>query len=166
MASIDTRRPVFIDETVAKTNMARTFARAKKGRRAIDYATHGHWNTTTLVAGICRDAALAPMVLDGPMDATSFEAYIAQVRIPSLPRRAIVVMDNLSAHKSADVARLLDDAGAELWYLPAYSPDLNPIEPMWSKVKNHLRRVKARTQEDLYRAIAAALTTITAKDAP
>lgn len=145
--------------------MTRVFARARKGKRAVDYAPHGHWNTTTLLAGISIDAAIAPLVLDGPMDTLAFEAYIEQVLIPVISPGAIVIMDNLSAHKSATTARLLREAGAELWYLPPYSPDLNPIEHMWAKVKNSLRTAKARTQEELYDAIAAALSQVTSTDA-
>lgn len=144
--------------------MTRAFARARKGQRAIDYAPHGHWNTTTLVAAITLESALAPMVLDGPMDTLAFEAYVEQVLIPALPAHAIVVMDNLSPHKPSAIPRLLREAGAELWYLPPYSPDLNPIELMWAKVKSALRRAKARTQEELCGAIASALAQVTPRD--
>ncbi len=130
----------------------------------VDYAPCGHWNTTTLVAGLTWTKAVAPMVLDGPMDGRSFEAYVAQMLIPALPPDAIVVMDNLSAHKSPAIARLLHEAGAELWYLPPYSPDFNPIELMWSKVKTTLRRAKARSQKALWKAIAEALEEITPED--
>jgi transposase len=164
MKRVDLHRLVFLDETGAKTNMTRPFARARKGQRAIDYVPQGHWNTTTLVAAITLDSALAPMVLDGPMDTLAFEAYVEQVLIPALPARAIVVMDNLSPHKSATVGRLLRGAGAELWYLPPYSPELNPIELMWAKVKSALRRAKARTQEELCCAIASALSEVTPND--
>lgn len=152
---------MFLDETGAKTNMTRAFARSRKGERAVDYAPQGHWNTTTLVAGITARAPIAPMVLDGPMDSLAFAAYIEHVLAPELPPDSIVVMDNLSAHKSPVIAQLIRDAGGELWYLPPYSPDFNPIEHMWSKVKNHLRGAKARTEEDLYRAIATGLSSIT-----
>jgi transposase len=144
--------------------MTRLFARARKGERAIDYAPHGHWATTTLVAAITWESAIAPMVLDGPMDAVAFQAYIEQVLAPALPRGSIVVMDNLSAHKSTAIAGMLRGAGAELRYLPPYSPDFNPIEPMWSKVKGSLRSAKARTQEELHEAIATALLAITPDD--
>jgi transposase len=144
--------------------MIRLYGRAQKGERVLDYAPHGHWNTTTLVAAITWKSAIAPMVLDGPMDSASFEAYVAQVLIPELPADAIVVMDNLSAHKSKTVQQLFDDAGIELHYQPPYSPDFNPIELMWSKVKNSLRSARARTQEQLYDAIAHALTQITSED--
>ena len=164
LAGVDLRRFVFLDETGAKTNMTRAFARTRRGQRAIYYVPQGHWHTTTLVAGITLQSPMAPMVLDGPMDALAFEAYVAQVLIPALPAHAIVVMDNLSPHKAAAVPRLLHEAGAELWYLPPYSPDFNPIEEMWSKVKEALRRAEARTQQELYDAIATALAHITPND--
>lgn len=164
LADDDAHRLVFLDETGAKTNMTRLFARARRGERAADYAPHGHWNTTTLVAAMTHTAAIAPMVLDGPMDGDAFAAYVEQVLIPELPPTAIVVMDNLWAHKAPRIAQLLTDAGAELRYLPPYSPDLNPIEQMWSKVKNHLRGAKARSQSELNDAIAVALRTISSDD--
>lgn len=145
--------------------MTRRYAWARRGHRAVDYAPHGHWSTTTLIAGLATDGARAPMVLDGPMDTAAFGAYVEQVLIPHLPERAVVVMDNLSAHKPPAIASRIEQAGGEVWYLPPYSPDLNPIELMWSKVKNDLRRAKARTPDDLYAAIAAALATITPEDA-
>ena len=104
------------------------------------------------------------MMLDGPMDTLAFEAYVEQVLIPALPSQAIVVMDNLSAHKSCTTVRMLQQAGAEVCYLPPYSPDFNPIEMMWSKVKSYLRSARARTEEELHTATAAALSTITSKD--
>jgi transposase len=155
---------VFLDETSAKTNMTRRYGRAQRGERVLDYAPHGHWNTTTLVAAITWEAAIAPMVLDGPMDSPSFEAYVEQVLLPELPASSIVVMDNLAAHKSQTIQKLFDDAGITLRYQPPYSPDLNPIELVWSKVKNGLRTAKARTQEQLHDAIAGALEQITPKD--
>lgn len=164
MRGVDVRRLVFLDETGAKTNMVRAFARARRGERAIDYAPYGHWYTTTLVAGLTYERAIAPMALDGPMDTPAFLAYIEQVLIPELPDDAIVVMDNLSAHKSPQVQQIIDAAGAQLRYLPPYSPEFNPIELMWSKVKTHLRRAQARTQDELYDAIADALAAITSHD--
>jgi transposase len=157
---------IYLDETGAKTNMTRTFARARRGERAVDYAPQGHWNTTTLVAAITLDsAAMAPMVLDGPMTSAAFEVYVERFLVPVLPAGAIVVMDNLSAHKSPRIARLVEEAGAQLWYLPPYSPDLNPIEMMWSKVKSYLRAAKARVEEELWGAIARALAEVTPQDA-
>jgi transposase len=165
LAEHDYRRLVFLDETGAKTNMTRAYGRARKGERLKDYVPNGHWNTTTLVAALTWEAAIAPMILDGPMDTVAFESYICQVLIPELPEGAIVVMDNLSAHKAPSIERLIEDAGFQLKYLPPYSPDLNPIEMMWSKVKNKLRESKARTQEGLCQAIATALAEITPQDA-
>jgi transposase len=155
---------VFLDETGAKTNMTRLYARARRGQRLVDHAPAGHWNTTTLVAAITYRAPIAPMVLEGAMDTEAFVAYVEQVLVPSLPQGAIVVMDNLGAHQSPAIKRALEKAGAELRYLPPYSPDFNPIELMWSKVKSALRAAKARTQVDLWSAVAHALTMITPSD--
>lgn len=164
MKTVDVRRLVCLDETGAKTNMTRLYGRARKGERVIDFAPHGHWNTSTLVAALTWQAPIAPMVLDGPMDAAAFKAYVEQMLIPALPADAIVVMDNLSAHKAPAIPRLLRDAGAELKYLPPYSPDFNPIEPMWSKVKTWVRAAKPRTQEALHTTIATALEAVTPTD--
>jgi transposase len=161
---IDPRRLVFLDETGAKTNMTRRFARSRRGQRSLDHAPLGHWNTTTLVAAITCQTPIAPLVLDGPMNREAFEAYVEQALAPALPPGAIVVMDNLSAHQSPTVERLLRRCGATLRYLPPYSPDFNPIELVWSKVKTALRAAKARTQEELWSAIAQALTQITPDD--
>jgi putative transposase len=144
--------------------MTRPYARALRGERAIDWAPHGHWNTTTLVAGISWNGAIAPMVLDGPMDTLAFHAYIEHVLIPELPAGAIVIMDNLSSHKSQHVETLLREADAERWFLPPYSPDLNPIELMFSKLKNHLRAAKARHHDELNDTIAAALQAVSSND--
>jgi len=164
LATVDPRRLVCLDETGAKTNMTRLYGRARKGDRVVEYAPHGHWNTSTLVAGLTWRSPIAPMVLDGPMDTAAFKAYVEQMLIPALPDDAIVVMDNLSAHKAPAIARLLHKAGADLRYLPAYSPDFNPIEPMWSKVKTSVRAAKPRTQEALHATIATALEKITPTD--
>lgn len=141
--------------------MTRLYARAKKGKRALDYTSYGHWSTTTLIAALTVRGAIAPMVLDGPMDRVCFEAYVAQVLIPTLVPGSIVVMDNLAAHKSPAIVQQLHAAGAQLWYLPPYSPDFNPIELMWSKVKATLRSAKACTQEALMETIAQALEDVT-----
>ena len=144
--------------------MTRSYARSRKGERATAYAPHGHWHTTTLVAGLTLAGAIAPMVLDGAMDRLSFEAYVAQCLAPALPPRAVVIMDNLSAHKSTAITQLIENAGATLWYLPPYSPDYNPIEQMWSKVKATLKRVCARTHDALEEAIALALDAVSPED--
>lgn len=144
--------------------MTRTHGRALKGARVADLVPNGHWHTTTLVAAITHEGAIAPMVLDGPMDTPSFLAYVEQVLIPELPPGAIVVMDNLSAHKAPAIQEKLEQSGAQCRYLPAYSPDLNPIEMIWSKVKTSLRKAKARTEQQLYDAIAQALLKISSSD--
>ena len=118
LSGVNPRRLIYLDETGAKTNMTRAFARVRKGERAVDYAPHGYWNTTTLVAALTSESAMAPMVLDGPMDTPAFEAYIEHMLVPILAPGAIVVMDNPSAQKFPAIARLLHGAGAELWYLP------------------------------------------------
>ena len=164
ISGVDPSRLVFLDETGAKTNLTRLWARSRKGQRAIGYAPHGHWHTTTLVAGLTLDGAIAPMVLEGAMDRLSFEAYVAQGLAPALAAGRIVVMDNLSAHKSPAISRLLEAAGATVWYLPPYSPDYNPIEPMWSKVKAALQRAGARTYDALVDAIAHALDGVSPQD--
>ena len=162
---MDGRRLVFLDETGAKTNMTRLYGRARRGVRATDHAPHGHWNTTTLLAAVSWKGASAPMVLDGAMNRDAFEAYVEQCLVPTLDPGQIVVMDNLGAHKTATGIALIKAVGAEVKFLPPYSPDFNPIEPMWSKVKNDLRSAQARTQETLWSAIAQALVRVTPDDA-
>jgi transposase len=164
IAGVEPSRFVFLDETGAKTNMTRPYARTRKGERANAYAPQGHWHTTTLVAGLTLAGAIAPMVLDGAMDRLSFEAYVTQCLIPELPPGAIVIMDNLGAHKSVAITQLIENAGATLWYLPPYSPDYNPIEQMWSKVKATLKRLCARTCDALGKAIALALDAVSPED--
>lgn len=165
IGTVDPNRLFFLDETGAKTNMTRLYGRARKGIRAWDFAPHGHWNTTTLVAAVGLKGVIAPMMVEGPMDGEAFEAYVRQVLAPCLRPDMIVVMDNLGPHKMPIVETLLKQAGAEVWYLPPYSPDFNPIELMWSKVKNLLRSIKARSKEALWDAVAAALRAITSQDA-
>lgn len=161
---MDVRRLVFLDETGAKTNMTRLYARARKGARAVDHAPNGRWQTTTLVAAISSRRVLAPMALDGPMDGAAFEAWVGQMLLPELPPDSIVVMDNLSVHKVPRIVTLCEQAGIAVRFLPPYSPDFNPIEPMWSKVKACLRRLKARTPDALLDSIAVALDEITPND--
>jgi transposase len=156
---------VFIDESGAKTNMTRLYARAFGGRRAVDKVPHGHWSTTTMISALRLDGSTADMVLEGATDGDAFQVYISQVLAPTLKPGDIVVMDNLGAHKISSVIETIKATGADVWFLPPYSPDLNPIEKMWSKIKAYLRKVKARTKEELWQAIGAALKTITASDA-
>jgi transposase len=156
---------VFLDESNAKTNMTRLRGRAKGGHRVIDDTPYGHWCTTTMISSVRHDGSTACMVIDGATTGEVFRAYVQRILLPTLEPGDIVVMDNLSAHKNAEALDLIRSVGAEVRFLPPYSPDLNAIEKMWSKVKEFLRDAKARTQEALYNAIAAALKTITPQDA-
>lgn len=150
-------RLVFIDETGAKTNMARLRGRSLKGQRLHAAIPWGHWKTTTFVAALRIDGLTAPMVLDGAMNGAAFKAYVEQVLAPSLTPGDIVVMDNLSSHKVAGVRDAIKAAGGFLLYLPPYSPDLNPIELAFSKLKALLRKAAARSVDDLWNVIAKAL---------
>jgi len=158
-------RLVFVDESGAKTNMTRLYGRAMAGQRAMDDTPSGHWCTTTMISSVRLDGSTACMVVDGATTKDIFEAYIEQILLPTIKAGDIVVLDNLSAHKNQRVRELIESIGAELWYLPAYSPDLNPIEKMWSKIKSVLRTLKARTEKALINAIARALEQVTASDA-
>jgi transposase len=131
----------------------------------VDSAPHGHWCTTTMLSSIRLDGTTAAMVIEGPTDTAVFRAYVENVLIPTLRPGDIVALDNLSPHKQPDVVAVLERAGAQVWPLPPYSPDFNPIEKMWSKVKAHLRKIKARNPPTLLKAISSALRAITASDA-
>ena len=148
---------MFIDETWTATNMARTHERSARGERLRMGFPHGHRKTTTLVAGLRLDGMLAPMVLDGPINGDWFEAYVAQVLAPALRPGDIVVMDNLSSHKRPSVRAMIEARGARLAFLPPYSPDFNPIENAFSKLKALLRKAAARTRDALWTAVADAL---------
>ena len=160
-ASLDPGKLIFIDETGCATNMIRLRGRALRGRRLRGSAPHGHWKITTFTAGLRAGGVTAPMVLDGPMNAECFKAYVNQVLVPTLKPGDIVVMDNLSAHKSEDIRSAIEAAGAELRYLPPYSPDLNPIEQAFSKLKAHLRKHKERSVENLWDRIGKLLDSFT-----
>jgi transposase len=151
---LDPNRLVFIDETGASTKMARLRGRAPRGQRCRASVPHGHWKTTTLTAGLRRSGLMAPMVLDGPMDGAAFLAYVEQVLVKELIPGDIVVMDNLPAHKMTGVRQAINSVGAHLLYLPPYSPDFNPIEMAFSKLKALLRKTAARTITELWDAIA------------
>lgn len=164
-SALDISRLVFLDESGAKTNMTRLRGRVLGGQRLVDTAPHGHWCTTTLIGAVRLDGSTACMAIDGATDKTIFREYVRRVLLPTLRVGDIVILDNLSAHKDQESQDLIKQAGAELCFLPPYSPDFNPIEKMWSKVKTFLRAAKARTEEDLYQAIGLALETVTPKDA-
>jgi transposase len=163
--AVDRSSFVFIDESGAKTNMTRLYARTFGGQRAVDKVPHGHWSTTTMISALRSDGSTADLVLDGATDGDAFFVYAKVVLAPKLKRGDVVVMDNLRAHKMTRVIEVIQSTGAEVWFLPPYSPDLNPIEKMWSKIKAYLRKIKARTKEELWQAIGAALKTVTASDA-
>jgi transposase len=162
---IDGRRLIFIDETWAKTNMTRLRGRALCGQRLIDKAPAGHWKTTTLIAALGIQGIRCATVVDGAVNGDVFVAFISQVLAPQLKPGDIVVMDNLSSHKRAEVKQLVEHAGAQTLYLPPYSPDLNPIENIFSKIKQRLRSLACRTRQALWQAIQPVLDTISATDA-
>ena len=157
-------RLVFVDESGAKTNMTRLYGRAMAGQRAVDNTPSSHWCTTTMISSVRLDGSTACMVVDGATNKDIFDSYVEQILLPTIKAGDIVILDNLSAHKSQHARELIESVGAELWYLPAYSPDLNPIEKMWSKIKSILRAFKARTKDTLIHAIAKALENVTASD--
>lgn len=158
-------RLVFFDESGVNLSMTRTYARAPRGERAVGYVPKNWGESITLSAGIALRGLVAPLRLIGSMTADVFEAYIEQFVGPELREGDIVIVDNLSAHKSKSVAALVARAGATLRYLPPYSPDLSPIEPCWSKVKEHIRAAAARTIEVLDEAIVRALRAVSTADA-
>jgi transposase len=148
---MDPDRLVFLDETWATTNMARRYGRAPEGQRLVEAIPHGHWKVTTFVAALRASGLVAPMVCDGAINGDLFVAYVEEALVPTLRPGDVVVMDNLSSHKRAEVRRLIEGAGCQLWYLPAYSPDLNPIENAFAKLKGMLRKARERTVEGLRR---------------
>lgn len=156
---------MFLDESGAKTNLTRRCGRAPKGQRVHAACPAGHWNTTTMIGALRLDGSTACMTIEGSSDTAVFQAYVRHVLGPTLRAGDLVIMDNLSPHKSDPVLALIEAAGAQVLFLPAYSPDLNPIEKMWSKIKNFLRSAEPRTSAALVEAVAAALETITSQDA-
>jgi len=148
---------VFLDETSATTNMVRRYGWGARGERLVDAAPHGHWRTTTFVAGLRHDGIIAPLVLDGPMTGRAFRAYVEQFLAPALSPGDVVVMDNLAAHKVEGIREAITAAGASILYLPPYSPDLNPIEQVFAKLKALLRQAAARTRETLWTTIGQLL---------
>lgn len=161
----DVRRLVFIDESGAKTNMTRLRGRGRRGQRVHDYAPHGHWQTTTMIGSIRWDGTVSCMAIEGSADREAFRVYVQHILGPTLRSGDVVVVDNLSVHKDAASRELIEAVGASLVFLPPYSPDFNPIEKMWSKVKNYLRSAKARTHSGLIEVIGEALSAITRSDA-
>ena len=156
---------MFLDESAAKTNLTRLRGRAPRGERVHDRAPAGHWCVTTMIGSVRLDGTTACMTIEEATDTDIFRAYVQHVLIPTLRPGDVVILDNLSPHKNSETIRLIEQAGAGVRFLPAYSPDLNPIEKMWSKLKEALRSAKARTPATLNDAIARALASVTSTDA-
>ena len=155
--TLDPCRLVFLDETWATTNMAPTRGRAPRGERLVCAVPHGHWHTTTFLCGLRSTGLVAPLVLDGAINGAAFLAYVEQFLAPTLLPGDIVVLDNLSSHKVSGVRETVEACGAKLLYLPPYSPDLNPIELAFSKLKRLLRNAAERTVEALWQTIGRLL---------
>ncbi|PZU89600.1 MAG: IS630 family transposase [Shinella sp.] len=157
---LDPERLVFIDETWIKTNMTPIRGWGPKGKRLRAFAPHGHWRTLTFLGALRADRLTAPCVFDGPINGECFRAYVEQQLVPVLTPGDIVVMDNLGSHKSAAVRKAIKAAGARLWFLPPYSPDLNPIEQAFSKIKHWMRNAQKRTVDDTWQHIRRLVETI------
>lgn len=157
MTKLDPQRLVFLDETWAATNFARRYGRSPRGRRLVAKVPHGHWKTTTFVAALRHDGLTAPTVVDGAMNGAIFLAYVRQQLVPTLRPGDIVVMDNLPAHKVAGVREAIAAAGATLVFLPPYSPDFNPIELVFSKIKWLARCAAERTLDGLWNFLGRVL---------
>lgn len=158
---IDPRRLVFIDETWAKTNMTRLYGRATRGHRLVAKVPHRRWRTLTVLAALRCDRIEAPCVIDGPINGQSFLAYVEQVLAPTLKPGDVVIMDNLGSHKRQQIRQAIRATQAKLLFLPAYSPDLNPIEQVFAKLKALLRKLEPRTIEATWRGVGQLLYAFT-----
>lgn len=156
---------IFIDETWTKTNLTRLRGRAPRGQRLVDHVPQGHWKTTTLIGALDMDGVRCSMVVDGAVNADIFEAFVGQVLLPQLEPGDVVVLDNLSSHKRRATRQIIEASGAQLLFLPPYSPDLNPIEMIFSKIKQLLRSLACRTREALWSLMQSVLDQVTASDA-
>lgn len=161
---MDPQRLVFLDESGSQTSMTRTRGRAPKGQRVVAKVPGGHWKIVTMISAIRTSGPFAAASVIGATDSDVFRTYIREILVPQLRAGDVVVMDNLSPHKASGVREAIESAGAQLHYLPPYSPDFNPIENMWSKVKAKLRSIAARSIDSLHDAIATALATVTPAD--
>ena len=163
---VESNKLVFIDESSAKTNMTRLFGRSRIGQRCNFYSAHGHWKTTTMISALRVESVIkgATMLLDGPMNAATFLGWVERCLAPSLKYGDVVVMDNLGSHKAVGVEEAIERVGASVWYLPPYSPDLNPIEKLWSKIKSRLRRAAADTLDGLTLAAGEAFRAVDADE--
>jgi transposase len=162
---LDSTRLVFIDETAANTKMVRLSGRCPRSERLVGRVPHGHWKTITFVAALRHNGITAPFVLDGSMTGETFLAYVEQFLVPTLMRKDIVILDNLSAHKAPGIREAIEAVGATLRYLPQYSPDLNPIEMFFSQLKAFLRKLAERTIPRLCRAIGSFVPRLSAHHA-
>jgi transposase len=162
--NLDPRRLVFIDETWIKTNMAPLRGWGAKGKRLRGFAPHGHWRTLTFLGALRCDGLAAPCVFDGPINGQCFRAYVEQQLLPVLRPGDIVILDNLGSHKAAIIRQLIKSAGARLWFLPPYSPDLNPIEQAFAKIKHWMRAAQKRSIDDTWRHIGTLVSTIEPKE--
>ena len=160
-AGLQASQLVFLDETWATTCMTPTHARCAKGQRCVARAPQGHWRTSTFVCALRQDGLAAPCVLDGPINGDAFVAWTEQMLVPQLRAGDIVIMDNLSSHKVQGVHQAIEAAGAQVRYLPPYSPDMNPIEQVFAKLKGLLRQTATRTQDSLWQAIGTLLDSFT-----
>ncbi len=165
MAEVNLGRFKFLDEAGSNLAMTRLYGRAAKGERVIDTVPQNYGENVTMLASLSVSGIAAPMTINGAVDGIVFKVYVEQVLGPTLKAGDVVVMDNLPAHKVAGIKQLIEATGAELIYLPPYSPDLNPIEKCWSKIKTYLRKAKARTRAELEKALREALLLITEEDA-
>jgi transposase len=162
--ALDIKRLVFIDETSVTTKMARQYGRAPQGRRLVDSVPYGHWKTTTFTAALRHDRVTAPYVLDGAMDGLNFTGYVEQILAPTLKKGDIVFMDRVRLHMVQGVEEAVEARGARVYYLPPYSPDLNPIEQLFSKLKSLLRKASARTIKHLWKAISCILKQVSKRE--
>jgi transposase len=160
--SLDPKRLVFIDETSVSTNITRLYGRTPRGKRLVQKVMHGNWKTITFIAALRHDRVTAPFVLEGAMNGETFRAYVEQFLAPTLKKGDIVFMDNVSVHKVAGIQEAIEARGAMLAYLPAYSPDLNPIEQFFSKLKAILRKIAAYTLKNATYSIKSLCKTIAA----
>lgn len=165
ISQIDPQQLVFLDESGVTTEMTRRYGRALRGERVREGAPAGHWHTLTLLGAISLEGVVATMTIESPTDSDVFLSYVEQVLCPRLRPGQVVVMDNLSAHKNSTVRDCIEQTGARLLYLPPYSPDFNPIEQCWAKIKEHLRAAKARLLDILDQAVSEAISTVTAQNA-
>lgn len=163
-STLATHRLFFLDESGINTKMIRLYGRSQKGIRCVDKVPHGHWKTNTFIAALSHDGLVAPWVLDGPMNKEAFVTYLEEVLGPILKPGDILIMDNLSSHKNIAVPKIIEARGAKILFLPAYSPDLNPIENFFSKLKAHLRKAAARTLDTILSSISYILNSLTKEE--